>query len=224
MADIVAGVFDDEQSATAAAHELRNAGFDAANLDQFVLNPPGRHQGLPLGGDQDADPKAEGAESGTARGAGIGTVVGAVAGLAATPLVGPVAIAAGAATGAYAGSLAGTMSKLGDKDAQTREPRPAGVMVAVNTDSSEDDEVAIGLLRSGGARMIERAQGTWRNGKWVDFDPVSTPNIVETREQAVEATDTDRATQARSQPPAKLGDASNDDVVDVERKRGQGRR
>ena len=182
MTQIIAGVFDDEQAATAAAHELRNAGFDAANLDQFVLNPAGRHHGLPLGGDQDADAKAEGAENGAATGAAVGTAIGAVAGLAATPLVGPIAIAAGAATGAYAGSLTGAMNKLGDQDAQTREPRPAGVMVAVNVESAEDQEVAVDLLRDGNARMIERADGSWRDGKWVDFDPVSLPNVVETRE------------------------------------------
>ena len=96
MTQIVAGVFDDEQSATAVAHELRDAGFDAGSLDQFSLNPPGRHHGLPLGGDQDADPKAEGGEGGAVTGAAIGTAVGAVAGLAATPLVGPIAIAGGA--------------------------------------------------------------------------------------------------------------------------------
>ena len=40
MARIVAGVFDDEQQATVAAHDLRGAGFDAGDLDQFALNPP----------------------------------------------------------------------------------------------------------------------------------------------------------------------------------------
>jgi hypothetical protein len=183
MTHIVAGVFDDEQSATAAAHELRNAGFDAANLDQFVLNPPGRHNALPLGGDEHADPNAEGAEKGTLRGAGIGSAIGAVAGLAATPLVGPIAIAAGAATGAYAGSITGTMNKLGANDEQRHEPRPPGVMVAVNADSPDDQEAAIDLLRDKGARIIERAQGSWRDGKWVDFDPVRDPDIIEKRDE-----------------------------------------
>src|SRR3954466_5959746 len=136
MAQIVAGVFDDEQSATAAAHELRNAGFEAADLDQFALNPPGRHNRLPLGGDQDADAKAKGGDKGALTGAAIGTAVGAVAGLAAVPLVGPVAIAGGAAAGAYAGSLAGAVNKMGD-DEPAPELRPAGVMVAVNAESPE---------------------------------------------------------------------------------------
>ena len=52
MTRIVAGVFDDEQAATAVARELRDAGFEAADLDQFAVNPPGRNQGLPLGGDE----------------------------------------------------------------------------------------------------------------------------------------------------------------------------
>ena len=183
MSQIVAGVFDDEQSATAAAHELRGAGFEAGDLDQFALNPPGRHQGLPLGGDEHADPKAEGGDKGAVTGAAIGTAIGAVAGLAATPLVGPAAIAGGAAAGAYAGSLAGAVNKMGDDTpAPAPAPRPAGVMVAVNTDGAEDEEVAVDLLRDHGARMIERAEGAWRNGKWADFDPVSAPEVLERRD------------------------------------------
>lgn len=181
MTQIVAGIFDDEQSATAAARELRGAGFGAADLDQFALNPPGRHHGLPLGGDEDADAKAEGGDRGAITGAAIGTAVGAVAGLAATPLIGPVAVAGGAAAGAYAGSLAGAVNKMGD-DTPVPEPRPAGVMVAVNTGSPEDEEIAIDLLRDRGATMIERAEGSWRNGKWADFDPVRSPEIIARRE------------------------------------------
>ena len=179
MTRIVAGVFDDERAATAAAHELRDAGFQAGDLDQFALNPPGRHDALPLGGDEDADRKARGGDKGAVKGAVIGTAVGAVAGLAATPLVGPLAIAGGAAAGAYAGSLAGAVDKMGDGH-PAPETRPAGVMVAVNTEA-QNDELAVGVLRSSAARMIERAEGAWRNGKWVDFDPVRPPDVVESR-------------------------------------------
>jgi hypothetical protein len=52
-------------------------------------------------------------------------------------------------------------------------------MVAVNTDTDDDQELAVDLLHDHGARMIERADGAWRNGKWADFDPVSTPNVIE---------------------------------------------
>lgn len=195
MTQIVAGIFDDERTATAAARKLRGAGFDAFDLDQFAVNPPGRHHGLPLGGDQDADEKAEGGEKAAIKGAAIGTAVGAVAGLAATPLVGPAAVAGGAAAGAYAGSLAGAVQKMGD-DAPARTPRPAGVMVAVNAGTAEDCEVAIDVLRDRGAKMIERAQGEWRGGKWADFDPVRLPDIVEQHVAGAHA-GTSAATRAR---------------------------
>ena len=87
-------------------------------------------------------------------------------------------MAGGAAAGAYAGSLAGAVQKMGD-DTPAPTPRPAGVMVAVNAGTPEDCEVAIDVLRERGARMIERAQGEWRGGKWIDFDPVRVPDIVE---------------------------------------------
>lgn len=185
MTRIVAGVFDDERSATAAAHRLRDAGFEASDLDQFALNPPGRHGQLPLGGDEHADPKARGGDRGAVKGAAIGTAVGAVAGLAATPLVGPIAIAGGAAAGAYAGSLAGAVEKMGD-ERPAPQTRPAGVMVAVNTDATHDETVAVGMLRDNDARMIERAEGSWRDGKWADFDPVRPPDVVESRVPNVE--------------------------------------
>ena len=177
MTQIVAGIFDDERTATAAARKLRGAGFDAFDLDQFAVNPPGRHQGLTLGGDEHADQKAEGGDKAAVKGAAIGTAVGAVAGLVAAPLIGPAAVAGGAAAGAYAGSLAGAVQKMGD-DTPAPTPRPAGVMVAVNAGTPEDSEVAIDVLRERGAKMIERAKGEWRGGKWADFDPVRLPDIV----------------------------------------------
>jgi hypothetical protein len=178
MTQIVAGIFDDERTATAAARKLRGAGFDAFDLDQFAVNPPGRHQGLTLGGDEHADQKAEGGDKAAVKGAAIGTAVGAVAGLGAAPLIEPAAVAGGAAAGAYAGSLAGAVQKMGD-DTPAPTPRPAGVMVAVNAGTPEDSEVAIDVLRERGAKMIERAKGEWRGGKWADFDPVRLPDIVD---------------------------------------------
>jgi hypothetical protein len=180
MTQIVAGVFDDEQAATSAAHELRSAGFDAADLDQFSLRPPGQHQGLPGGGDEPVDPKAKGGDAGAVKGAAVGTVVGAVAGLAATPVLGPIAVAGGAAAGAYAGSLAGAVGRMGDAR-PAPQLRPAGVMVAVNAGSPQDKDVAVSVLHDHGARMIERAEGAWRDGKWVDFDPVRPPDVLESQ-------------------------------------------
>lgn len=178
MTQIVAGVFDDEQAATAAARGLRGAGFEASDLDQFSLRPPGEHQGLPSGGDETADPEAKGGGTGAVKGAAIGTAVGAVAGLAATPVLGPIAVAGGAAAGAYAGSLAGAVGRMGE-NRPSPQPRPAGVMVAVNAELSERKTRAVQVLREHGARMIERADGTWRDGKWADFDAVGAPEVIE---------------------------------------------
>lgn len=178
MTQIVAGVFDDEQAATSAARELRGAGFEASDLDQFSLRPPGQHQGLPTGGDETADAKAQGGDTGAVKGAAIGTAVGAVAGLAASPVLGPLAIAGGAAAGAYAGSLAGAVERMGD-ERPAPQLRPAGVMVAVNADSSDEKARAVGVLRTYGARMIERADGSWRDGKWADFDAIRAPEVIE---------------------------------------------
>ena len=47
--------------------------------------------------------------------------------------------------------------------------RPAGVVVAVRTDSNEG--LALNVLRSHSALEIERTTGEWRDGSWIDFDP-----------------------------------------------------
>jgi len=180
MSTIVAGVFETEAAAARAAEQLRLAGFEHNELDQFALSPPGRHHQLPLGGDEAADPHAKQGGVGAATGAAIGSAVGAVAGAVATPLLGPAAIPGGLAAGAYVGSLAGAMNSM-QSEPRTNEPitRPAGIMLAVNAEYGEDEEVAVDLMRQAGARMIERADGAWRDGRWVDFDPVRTPQVVE---------------------------------------------
>ena len=180
MTTIVAGVFETEAAAARAAEQLRSAGFEHADLDQFVLSPPGRHHQLPLGGDEAADPHAAHGTAGAVTGAAIGSAVGAVAGVVATPLLGPAAIPGGLAAGAYIGSLTGAMNNM-DAAPQTTDPvtRPAGVMLAINTEFGEDQEVAVDLLRQAGARMIERADGAWRDGRWIDFDPIKPPQVLE---------------------------------------------
>jgi hypothetical protein len=182
MTNIVAAVFETDAAADRAAAELHKAGFEAGEVEKFVLTPPGQHQGIETGGDEPADLQAKGGEKGAVTGAAIGGAVGAVAGLAATPLVGPAGIAGGAATGAYLGSMAGAVNTMKDKPAATRPViRPPGVMLAVPANVDEDVEVAVDLMREAGARMIERADGTWRNGHWTDFDPVRPPEVIEQR-------------------------------------------
>ena len=180
MTTIVAGIFETEAAAKRAADQLRQAGFERGDLDQFVLSPPGRHDQLPMGGDETVDPQAQGGGTGAVTGAAIGSAVGAVAGAVATPFLGPAAIPGGLAAGAYVGSLAGAVNTMhGATQSADPTTRPAGIMVAVNTEFDEDQEVAVDLMREAGARMIERADGAWRDGRWADFDPVKPPQVVE---------------------------------------------
>lgn len=182
MTQIIAGVFDDNAAADRTIANLHDAGFGDNDIDRFAVNPPGRHNRLPLGGDEQSDEGARGGEFGALAGAAVGGAVGAVAGLVATPLIGPVAIAGGLAAGAYAGSLAGAMRSLGapvergDADNATRQ---AGVMVAVHVGSADEENTAIDVLRASKARSLEWAEGLWRHGHWIDFDPVETPRRIE---------------------------------------------
>ena len=95
-----------------------------------------------------------------------------------------VPLAAGiVALGAYTGSFLGTMSKLGDSgDAERLHAspgRPGGEMVAVRVLNDEAERTAIEVLRAHGAQDIERHEGEWRNGQWVDFDPVAPPATID---------------------------------------------
>src|SRR5437764_10952687 len=175
MTRIIAGVFDDNASANRTIEKLHDVGFTDVDIDRFAVNPPGRHHRLPLGGDQDADEGARGGELGALAGAAVGGALGAVAGLVASPLVGPVAIAGGLAAGAYAGSLAGARRSLGtpiERGDVENVVRQAGVMVAVQVGTTHQEDAALDVLRTNDARTVEWAEGLWRHGHWIDFDPV----------------------------------------------------
>ncbi len=177
MTQIVAGLFSDQVAAQRALSSLRDSGIAANELNTFVVNPPGMHGRLPLGGDEGADPQAQGGEGGAMRGATLGGAAGIAVGLLAVPLVGPVGIAAGIGAGAFVGSLAGAVNSMGDEATTEPTARPGGVMVAVNVERGSTDEV-IAHLRDAGATLIERDDGEWSDGKWSDFDPVRAPGKV----------------------------------------------
>lgn len=172
MATIIAGMFETLAKANLAVEELHRERFNSEDVSVFHINAPGQHATYPIGGDVDEDRGAREGDKTAVKGAAAGAAVGGTAGMAA----GPVGAAVGAAVGAYTGSLVGAVQGLG-KD-QDRE-RPAGVMVAVNTGEGENQGKAIQVLRDRGARGVERAEGQWRNGDWVDFDPVRRPSYVE---------------------------------------------
>jgi hypothetical protein len=177
MAHIVAGLFEDQVAADKALKGLRERGVDADDMTTFIVNPPGMHHGLPLGGDEAADTEARHGDEGAVRGAAIGGVAGVAAGLVAAPLVGPVGIAAGIGAGAFVGALAGAASSMGDESTRRPTARPGGVMVAVNVEQVPQAEV-VEQLRVAGAKLIEVEEGDWGDGTWRDFDPVRPPRNV----------------------------------------------
>ena len=176
MSRIIAGVFDTMTEAERTRDALRDAGFAETDVTSFFNNAPGQHglgTEVTTGGDETADPQARGLEKGTLRGAAIGAAAGFAAGLTA----GPAAIAT-AGVGAYVGALAGTAEQSDDKVEGTLR-RPAGVMVAVCASGEEREREAIRVLRECGADNLERADGVWENGDWLDFDPTTVPVLVD---------------------------------------------
>jgi hypothetical protein len=181
MATIIAGGFETYVDAQAALQGLRDAGINPEYVCEFRVNPPGMHDRTPVGGDRDESPGARKVDSGAVKGGVVGAVAGTVAAVAATPLLGPAGIAAGAAVGAYTGSLVGGMKAGVDNEPQPDHTivRPAEAMVAVNVDGAGIDEAQVTRIFEGaGAWQIERTQGTWANGEWADFDPVSPPQLI----------------------------------------------
>ena len=175
--NIVAAQFDDFETAKAALRSLHEEGFPSEHTNQFYRNAGGQHARFPIGGDQFADPEAKGAGKGALKGAAIGGAAGLAVGLAASPVAGPAAVVGGLAAGAYAGSLAGAVGSLGKGETHPDEPinRPAGVVVAVYAPTASERERANAIFQAHRAHSIEEADGTWKDGVWLDFNPVSIP-------------------------------------------------
>lgn len=174
MEDIIAGRFQTEDETRSAAQSLTNI-VSKNDICIFFNNQPGVHDSArdaASSGDQGAAKgAAAGAASGGAAAATVGTLVGG-------PAVGAVA----AAVGGYVGSLAGTAGGLpegGEGTKRASHQRPAGMMLAVRIANVGDTQQIIELLRQHGAADVERAKGTWENGDWVDFDPVTPPRLVD---------------------------------------------
>jgi hypothetical protein len=176
VASVLSGQFDDFAVARAVVDELLTLGMAEKDLEIFALNAPGQHARFPIGGDEDADHSARGGESGAVKGAALGGAAGLALGAAAIPAIGPIAAAAGLAVGAYTGAFAGAVKTMGKAPPQTEiPPRPAGVRVVAHVPTRQHRECVLSTFERHHARSIEEAEGTWRDGSWVDFDPVSVP-------------------------------------------------
>lgn len=176
MSRIIAGRFDRSIDADAALAALQREGFRSGEYESFYVPPPGQHDILPGGGDSYSGAGARKAGIGAGTGALIGAGIGGAAGAVTAGEFGVIAILLGAGLGAYIGSFAGSMSKVRDpKPGEATTEHPAeprgGRMIAVNVDRPEMEPRALEVLRKHRARDVGRAEGTWRDGSWRDFDP-----------------------------------------------------
>jgi hypothetical protein len=191
MTPIIAGRFEREGQAEDALAALRRGGFDADDVTVFLVNPPAKHATYPIRGDGDASPGAKHAHHGALKGVAAGSAVGVGVGLAASPQLGPAAVAAAMGAGAYAGSPVGSLGGLEERPAaasadeprvewvatagapiDTAPTRSCGIFVAVRALEFAKRVAAVNVLRATGAQDIERADGTWHAGQWIDFDPL----------------------------------------------------
>ncbi|HVY06600.1 MAG TPA: hypothetical protein VHB46_11550 [Burkholderiales bacterium] len=177
MTTIIAGMFDTIDKAEGALDQLRGGEFEKDDVCSFANNPPGQHATFPIGGDENEDPGARHADGGAGKGAAVGLGTGAAVGAV---VAGPPGAAVGAGIGAYVGSLVGALHGL-DGSGTDEDPvrRPAGIVVAVKIESGQDERTAISTLKTQGAIHVEKAEGEWRDGKWIDFDPVAAPVLVD---------------------------------------------
>lgn len=180
---IIAGRFGQQTEVDETVEELLRAGFMRERISTFYMNPPGRHDAYPIGGDHDRSPGAKESDKGIA----AGVAAGAAIGVAATPILGPVGPVTGALVGAHLGGVMGGLSHMkeegetGDRneDVENAAPiRQAGMMIGVGVTGQHEEDVAVNVLRAAGAADIERAEGNIENGDWVDFNPLSTPSLL----------------------------------------------
>ncbi len=180
MSTIVAAHFEQPEQLDRAVQELKAQGFSEQEYAVYYLNPPGQHGLTPIGGDVHSDEGAEeagkGAVTGATLGGAVGLAVGGAVGMAAGGIALPVGLLAGAGVGAYTGSLVGALGKTHEpnpEEASREHPiePPAGPMLAVCVDRAATETLAIMILNQAGAREIERSEGRWVDGEWLDFDP-----------------------------------------------------
>ncbi len=192
MATIIAARVETQQRADELMAQLQSRGIAAGDMQAFYVNPPGQHGTYPIGGDMDADTGTEesnmGQASGIAAGAAAGLAAGAIAGAVIPPLAPIIAVAmagVGAHVGGMAGALASTRTAHEEKqETETRAPdndaidmRRGGMTLAVRVDPHNERSV-IDLLAAAAVEDLERAQGDWQNGEWVDFNPLSPPHKI----------------------------------------------
>lgn len=181
MSRIIAARFDTFDAATGAADQLFSNGVIDKDVHVFYVNPGGRHDTYPIGGDRAVDPDSSGGGGGAIKGVVIGACLLGVVGLLLVLILswhwGVVVLFALA--GAYIGSLQGAVSGLGWRRTRRSVGAPApNVMLAIRIDGYDRASMVSILERAGGTR-VEDASGQWEDGKWADFDPLAEPHEID---------------------------------------------
>ena len=180
MSSIIAGRFQTFEQAEDAVQALTNANIGKEDISVFYVNPVGQHDAITATADS-AHPDREAVESendvvaGAATGGAIGLALGIAA---AVPIVGAAVAVTAMGVGAYTGSFAGNLNGAGEEDHPTLAPRRAGVLVAVRLTGNHAIERASIILSSKGGEDLEMADGVLRDGKWIDFDPVTPQRFI----------------------------------------------
>jgi hypothetical protein len=183
MSNIIAGRFQTQEEVVFAIEELERIGVPRAAISAFYVNPAGQHDLYPLGGDHDKSLGAKETGKGVLEGVSAGGVVGIAIGAAILPVAGPVAPVVGGLVGGYVGSLVGSMHATKERfepeegGENSEVTRKAGMMVAVATDSLQQEHDVLALLKSIDSDAIEHCSGTIVDGDWEDFDPLSAPQF-----------------------------------------------
>jgi hypothetical protein len=173
MEQIIAGRFESIAKADATATLLTDY-IDPTDICIFYNNPPGQHDVLFAGGDEKIDPAAEEAhKSAFAVGATSAITAGAIGAFG-----GPIVALTAVGVAAYTGSLVGAMHGMEDKEDSSEPPRrQSGVILAVHVANPKNKKRIVSTLREKGAKDIEHAEGKWRHGDWVNFNPVESPQL-----------------------------------------------
>lgn len=183
MSIIVNGNFQDPTAAKSALADLSDAGFVPEYTASFVVAPPehvGKVGASPASEIVTEAAAQEGAD-GALTGAAVGGALGVAVALATMPILGPLVAVAAVGVGAYGGSLYGALGSMDAADdiaaeaaklaKQEARYRQSGTLVAVVADNGVLQDKATQILRSHGAREIERREGMLSNMHWTDFDP-----------------------------------------------------
>jgi hypothetical protein len=190
MNTIIAGRFQRQDQADDAMAELVLSGFASQQVTSFFVNPRGQHDLYPIGGDEDESRGTHDASSGAASAAAVGGGVGLAVGIATLPVLGPGAAVAAVGVAAYTGSLVGALGRMGaesgpdDRGSRIESQREdallrkSGMLVAVSAPTSTQQITAVQILDARQAVDVEQTEGTFSEGQWVDFNPLSPLTLV----------------------------------------------